>query len=139
MRWTNFIHLQQAIARDIVTAKEIAHIQKALRKKKHDAEYYVTKWQKKVGRCTTTRIVQTEFDQLGIAQVKYADELAAWEKQEALLKAQAAKALEEKKNAERAKTERARLLLNGEVIICFAWTDESELPFTRQYALLVWL
>ena len=58
----------QAIARNIVTAKEISHIQKALRKKKHDANYYVTKWQKKV---------------------KYADELKAWEKQqEAVLKAQ---------------------------------------------------
>eukprot|EP00750_Incisomonas_marina_P030883 INCI7671.2.p1 GENE.INCI7671.2~~INCI7671.2.p1 ORF type:complete len:856 (+),score=235.69 INCI7671.2:190-2757(+) len=60
--------LGMAIARNIVTAKEISHIQKALRKKKHDANYYVTKWQKKV---------------------KYADELKAWEKQqEAVLKAQ---------------------------------------------------
>lgn len=51
-----------------MTAKEISHIQKALRKKKHDANYYVTKWQKKV---------------------KYADELKAWEKQqEAVLRAQ---------------------------------------------------
>ena len=82
--------LKESIMRDLATTKEIDHVRKAIKKKKHDAAYYIPKWQKKV---------------------KYARELEAWEKQNAaLLAAEAEAEAEAKAKREREEAERRQQL-----------------------------